>query len=195
MLARSATCAVLILLASSCSKKQDDQEEKYRRAPEVMGTNWDGEPFKLSQTYGKVTALVFGYTFCPDVCPFTLARMRQMYAELGDDADQAAVVFVSVDPERDTVKKLSQYVPAFDKRFYGVNVKGDALHAAVHAYHLRVRKGQSLGDPEAEDQYAVDHTGTIFLIGKDGRIHYEHPHDASVDTLLNDVRSLLKEGT
>jgi cytochrome oxidase Cu insertion factor (SCO1/SenC/PrrC family) len=58
-----------------------------------------------------------------------------------------------------------------------------------------VRKGQSLGDPDAKDQYSVDHTGTIFLIGKDGRIRKEHPHDAKAEVLLKDVRSLLEEGT
>lgn len=186
---------MLILLALACCTQKQSEQGKYRRAPGIQGTNWNGEPFKLSQTYGKVTALVFGYTFCPDVCPFTMARMRQMYAELGTEAEHAAVVFVSIDPTRDTVEKLAQYVPAFDDRFYGVHIVGDSLHATIQAYDLKVRKGQSLGDPDAKDQYSVDHTGTIFLIGKDGRIRKEHPHDAKAEVLLKDVRSLLEEGT
>lgn len=120
-----------------------------------------------------------------------MTRMRQMYSELGADSERAAVVFVSVDPTRDTVEKLAQYVPAFDDRFYGVHIEGDPLHATVQAYDLKVRKGQSLGDPDATNEYSVDHTGTIFLIGKDGRIHEEHPHDAQVDVLLKGVRRLL----
>ncbi|MEE8522878.1 MAG: SCO family protein, partial [Thermoanaerobaculia bacterium] len=86
-------------------------------APEISGLNWDGKPFQLSDLRGKVAIVSFGYTFCPDVCPLTLWKMKDLYSRLGERTSDLAFIFVSVDPGRDTPEKLGDYVRAFDPRF------------------------------------------------------------------------------
>lgn len=178
-----------------CRTKAFEGKERAspRPAPEILGTNWDGKPFRLSERPGSVGILFFGYTFCPDICPLTLSRMKRLCAQLGDQRDEVDVIFVSVDPERDSEERLSQYVPAFDRSFIGLRLDGDSYHSATRAYEVRVRKGPSLGKSDGEDQYSVDHTGTIFLIDNRGRIRVTHGHDASVEQLLPDVKKLLAE--
>ena len=95
----------------------------------LEGVNWDGSEFSLEQLRGKVAILFFGYTYCPDVCPLTLVKMKQVMERLGDSADEVEMVFVTVDPQRDTVEKLAAYVPNFDRGFFGVRLDDDALTA------------------------------------------------------------------
>src|SRR5690606_3849977 len=104
-------------LLTSCSQPHEFAGTELDPAPpaaNISGINWDGTPFNLEELQGKVVLLFFGYTSCPDVCPTTLAEMQQLYSLLGEDAQNVAVVLITVDPERDTVERLAQYMPAFD---------------------------------------------------------------------------------
>ncbi len=160
-------------------------------APGLVGTNYDGTPFDLAELQGKVAVVFFGYTYCPDVCPFTLAKMKQVYQQLGERAEELAVVFVSVDPERDSLEKLANYVPNFDRRFFGVRLEFDELNKVKEDWNLIVQYGQPRDGPDSDSFYYVDHTGTFFLIDREGRVRVRHPPNATAAKLLPDLERLL----
>ena len=110
--------------------------------PVLTGVNWNTEPFELGQIEGSVGIVFFGYSYCPDVCPMTLAKMKQLYGKLGERAEDVSVVFVSVDPYRDSVDKLANYVPNFDERFYGIRLEQEELDVAQDSFGLAVQFGQ-----------------------------------------------------
>ncbi len=165
--------------------------EPVQKAPELVGTNWDGKPFRLSGHTGKVTVIFFGYTFCPDVCPFTLAKMKQLYGRLGERAGDLEVVFVSVDPKRDSVEKLAMYVPAFDRRFYGLHIPEEKLEAAITPFGATVRYGPPSGGLETDSFYLVDHTAHYFVVDRQGMLRLKFPPNATVDQMLPDIERLL----
>ena len=160
-------------------------------APALVGTNWDGTPFDLANLQGKVAVVFFGYTFCPDVCPFTLAKMKQIYQQLGDRSEELAVVFVSVDPHRDSLEKLANYVPNFDRRFFGVRLEFDELDVVSEDWKLVVQYGQPKDGPGSDSFYYVDHTGTFFLLDREGIVRVRHPPNATAAQLLPDIERLL----
>ncbi|MCH9651715.1 MAG: SCO family protein [Deltaproteobacteria bacterium] len=183
-----------LLLSMACSKAPEfvgTLQEPLLPGPSLESTNWDGQPFQIDDVRGKVAIVFFGYTYCPDVCPFALAKMKQLYSKLGDRAEEVAIVFVSVDPHRDSVEKLSRYVPNFDRRFYGLHMSFDQLDNAIEALTLTVQYGQPKDGPGSDSFYYVDHTGSYFLIDREGRLHVKHPPNATVAQLLPDVEILL----
>ena len=149
------------------------------------GVNYTGEPFRLSELKGKVVVLFFGYTFCPDVCPLALADLKRVAIQLGEKARDLAVVFVTVDPERDTPERLAAYVSAFDPAFYGVRLEGQMYEATKAAYGVYGEKNEEkTHDP---NNYFVDHTGGIYIIDKAGNLSEAFGYDAGVDALLPDI--------
>ena len=160
-----------------------------QQLPDVVGTNWDGVPFRLSDLSGKVVLIFFGYTTCPDVCPTSLAEMRLLKADLGKQADSVEMVFITVDPERDTLERLSQYIPAFDPAFYGVVVEPDPLEAIKYAYGIYAEKVES----DTAAGYLVDHTASTSVMDKSNRRRVLFSFGTPVDEMLADVRYLLKE--
>lgn len=165
-----------------------------REAPELSGLNWNGEPFRLSDQRGKVAVLFFGFTFCPDVCPMTLFKMKEVYDRLGDQADDVAFVFVSVDPKRDTPEKIGEYVSAFDPRFYGVYLGEEGLQGTTQAFDVTVRYVPLQNPVNLDGSYNVDHTGTYFVLDRQGRIRLHFPPRATAEELLPDLLTLLAEG-
>ena len=138
-----------------------------------------GQPFVPASLRDKWTLLFFGYTHCPDVCPTTLGTLKQAWDTLQQSqqgVDDVQVVFVSVDPERDSIEHLKEYVDYFDPAFVGVTGKPDELHRfsrSLGAIYLKA-KGSS------EENYLVDHTAAIFLLNPDGDFIavLSAPHDA-----------------
>lgn len=153
-------------------------------------TTHSGAPFTLASLKGKWSFLFFGYTYCPDVCPTTLntlAQVEHQISEIGDDLD-IQVVFVTVDPERDTAARLSEYVPYFDPTFIGVTgTQADInrLTRQLGILHLRVER-------DGVDGYLVDHTASVLLFNPDGELRavFPAPHVAQdmVADLINLVR-------
>ena len=182
------------LLAGGCAPAENFNGQVLdggAEPPELVGINWDAQPFDLADLEGSVAVVFFGYSYCPDVCPLTLAKMKQVFAKLGDRADEVAVVFVSVDPYRDSVDKLAQYVPNFDQRFYGLRLEQEQLDAAQEAFGLAVQYGQPKQGPASDSFYYVDHTGSYFLFDRAGSLRLRHPPNATVEELLPDVEALL----
>ena len=185
-----------LLLLTACRRPPEfngEVVEPLAEAPALAGVNWDGKPFRLRDHTGKVVLVFFGYTYCPDVCPFTLAKMKQLSSRLGDRAKDFEVVFVSVDPQRDTVDKLARYVPNFDPRFYGLRIEEDALTATSKRFGVTVQYGMPKAGPETASYYYVDHTGTFFIVDREGRLRLKFPPSATVDQMLPDLEKLLAE--
>jgi len=147
-----------------------------------------GKPRTLADFRGKVVVVFFGYAHCPDVCPTTLLELKQVMQALGPDAGKVQVLFITLDPERDTPQVLAQYVPAFDPRFLGMYA--DAATTLKTAKDFKVyyekRAGTSPGS------YTIDHTAASFAFDPQGRIRLYVKHDR-IGTLADDIRTLLKE--
>ncbi|MCB0065295.1 MAG: SCO family protein [Caldilineaceae bacterium] len=185
---------LLSLLLGACSKPHQFSGtvfDETGQAFDFTGTNYDGSAFQLSDHRGEVVLLFFGYTFCPDICPLTLTDLSTLYEQLGEQANNLTVVFVTVDPERDTLETMASYVPAFNSEFYGVRVEGEMYEAMKKAYGLYVEK-RAIEGADA-DTYFVDHTGIIYLIDKEGNLSEVFPVDSKADFMQADVEYWLKQ--
>lgn len=187
----SALVAAIALSACRSAPTFHGQVMEAGGRPDLAGVNWDGKPFRLLDHRGKVEVVFFGYTYCPDVCPFTLAKMKQLYGRLGARAAEVEVIFVSVDPQRDSVEKLAAYVPSFDRRFYGLHIGPESLPKAAKAFDVAVRYGQPKGGLETETNYFVDHTANFFVVDRQGVLRLRFPPNATVDQLASDIQKLL----
>ena len=187
----------LLLATSACQPArqwQGEAEPSPTTAPPLNGVNWNGEPFSLADDVaGRVAVVFFGYTYCPDVCPFTLAKMKQLKSTLGVQGEDLEMVFVSVDPRRDSLDKLAAYVPNFDRSFYGVRLELDALTDLQETWPLTVQYGQPKDGPGSDSYYYVDHTGTYFVIDRQGRLRLRFPPNATVEAMRPDIEVLLDE--
>ncbi len=186
--------AAFLLLGAGCSSQAKEFRGEEIAEPaelELTGKNWDGNDFQLSDVGGKVAVVTFGYTSCPDVCPMTLVKMKELYASLGDEAEEVAVIFASVDPHRDSVEKISQYVPNFDQRFYGLHLPNRELERTMDAFDLVVQYSQPKEGPGTDSFYYVDHTGNFFLIDQKGQHRVTLPPSATAIDLEADIRQLL----
>jgi len=150
-------------------------------------TDHTGRVRSLSDFRGKVVAIFFGYTHCPDMCPTALAELAQTVKRLGSQGDEVQVLFITVDPARDTPKVLAQYVPAFDPRFLGLY--GDtATTAKVAAEYKVFFEAQR---PNASGNYTIDHTAAVYLIDRKGRPRLYAGGKRSVDGMVHDIKLLL----
>ncbi|MGE7957991.1 SCO family protein [Pseudomonas sp. NPDC089530] len=136
-----------------------------RNLPDVKMTDQEGQPVALNELKGKWSLLFFGYTFCPDICPTTLAQLRQIKSELPKEAlDKLQVVLVSVDPNRDTPQQLKQYLSYFDKDFQGLTATSVAdVQKLANAVSIPFIPADT-----SKPNYTVDHSGNLAVIGPDG---------------------------
>jgi protein SCO1/2 len=150
-------------------------------------TDHHGKPRTLADFKGKVVVMFFGYTQCPDVCPTTMAEMAGVMKELGPQADQVQVLFVTVDPERDTRELLAQYVPAFDPRFLGLY--GDAAQTAAVAKEFKVFYAKVPG--KTPGSYSMDHSAGSYVFDKQGKIRLFLRHGQGAGPIVHDLKQLL----
>lgn len=135
-----------------------------RAIPALQMTDQDGQPVSLDQLKGKWTLLFFGYTFCPDICPTTLAQLRQIKAQLPKSTvARMQVILVSVDPQRDTPAKLKEYLGYFDKDFRGFNAPVSVLESFAKAVSMPYVEPDT-----SKPNYTVSHSGNLALLGPDG---------------------------
>lgn len=123
----------------------------------------EGKPVTDADLRGRPTVLYFGFTFCPEVCPTTLAELANLMGKLGPDADRLNYAFVTVDPERDTPKVMHEYVGAFDRRIRGLTGTPAEIAAVAKSYAVYVRKV-----PLENGGYTMDHTASVFLLDANG---------------------------
>lgn len=151
-------------------------------------TDHNGKPRTLADFKGKAVVIFFGYTQCPDVCPTTMAEMASVMKLLGPDADKVQVLFVTLDPERDTQALLASYVPNFDKRFLGLY--GDAAATAKVAKEFKVFYQKVAG--KTPGSYTVDHTAGSYVFDPQGRIRLFLRHGQGAEPVAHDLKILLK---
>lgn len=143
----------------------------------------------LADFRGKVVAIFFGYTHCPDVCPTTLADFAAALKLLGPDAARVQVLFVTVDPERDTPAVLKAFVPAFNPEFLGLS--GDAAATRRVAGEFKVVYQKSAGT--TPDDYLIDHSAGTFVFDPHGRIRLLVPYGSSPEAIAADLKTLLAQ--
>jgi protein SCO1/2 len=152
-------------------------------------TDQNGQPFQLSAQRGKLVALFFGFTHCPDICPTTLADMKAIRQQLGGDAEKFQVVFVSIDPERDTPELVNRYVTAFDPSFVGLSGPQTTLDPLYQAYGVTAIKREI---PNSALGYTMDHSTYVYIIDPAGRYRMVFPYDMPIDDIVSDLRYLIK---
>jgi protein SCO1 len=153
---------------------------------ELSLTDHNGRPRTLADFRGKVVTVFFGFTHCPDACPTTMVEMAGVMKELGPDADKLQVLFVTVDPERDTQKVLSQYVPSFHPSFLGLYGDAEATARAAKAFKVYYQKRSVEGGG-----YSVDHSAGTFVLDREGRVRLFAQYGLGGAAILHDVRLLL----
>ncbi len=153
---------------------------------ELALTDHNGKPRTLADFRGKVVTVFFGFTHCPDACPTTLAEMAQVMKELGPDAGKLQVLFVTVDPERDTAQVLKQYVPSFNPAFLGLYGDAEATARAAKAFKVFYQK-----QPVKDGGYSVDHGAGTFILDREGRLRLFAQYGQGATAILHDIRLLL----
>lgn len=160
-----------------------------RELPDFTLTNMDGTDTNLSDLRGKPALFYFGYTHCPDICPLTLAEMRQTAALLNDNIDDIQFVFVSVDGTRDTPERLRQYLPQFGPYFIGLTTTdASRLEAATAAFDVFYEL-EEVADTQAE--YLVAHTASTFLVDADGRLTTIFAYRTPPSLIASDIMAML----
>jgi protein SCO1 len=142
---------------------------------------------RQSPFLGKAVVIFFGYTQCPDICPTTLTTMKEAMRLLGPDADRVQVLFITVDPERDTQEILAAYVPWFDPRFLGLRADPDITRATAREYRVyysKVEGKTALG-------YSIDHSATSYAYDPQGRLRLLINHGATAQHISEDLSMLL----
>jgi protein SCO1 len=153
-------------------------------------TDQDGKVVNAAAYRGQLVVLYFGYTHCPDVCPMTLATLSQAIRNLGADADKVRVLFVTVDPARDTPAVLKRYVNAFGPAFVGL--RGDS--AALETLTRRYRVAYSLEKPDAKGNYDVTHSSALFIFDTNGKARLLATGSDKAAPITQDLRRLLVSG-
>lgn len=150
-------------------------------------TSHMGQRLALSDLRGKFVLIYFGYTFCPDVCPTTLADLHKALNLLGKDRDQIQVLMVTVDPERDTLPVLSDYVTHFDPTF--IALRGTSAETAQVATQFGIYYEKAEGDSSLG--YLVNHTATVMVIDRKGFLRLVFPYGTSAEDMADDLKYLL----
>lgn len=191
-MARALGCLILTLALAACG----GQGQTKFAATDVTGadygqdfalTDHNGKPRTLADFRGKVVTVFFGYTQCPDVCPLSLSTMAAAMKVLGEDAKRVQVLFITIDPERDTRELLAQYVPTFNPDFIGLY--GDSQTTPRMAKDFRVFYQKQPGSTPGA--YTVDHSAGTYIFDPMGRLRLYAKHGEKPEALAADIKLLL----
>lgn len=150
-------------------------------------TDHAGKRRALVDFKGKAVVVFFGYTQCPDVCPTTMAEMASMMKELGSQANKVQVLFVTLDPARDTPQLLSHYVPAFDTRFLGLTGSQAEIDKVVKEFKVFYQTVPG----KAPGSYTIDHTAGSYVFDPEGQLRLFVRHGQGTESIVHDLRLLL----
>jgi protein SCO1/2 len=148
----------------------------------------DGKPVTGENFKGDTSLVYFGYTHCPDVCPETMARLMQVLGKLGPDAQKVRILFITVDPARDTPKALHDYVGAFDAQ-HAVGLTGSDAQIETLARHYRVAYQMEKRDPNGD--YEVTHSSAVYVFDAQGRARLLATSNDSPDVIADDLRRII----
>jgi protein SCO1/2 len=152
-------------------------------------TDQNGQPFRLSDQRGKIAVIFFGYTNCPDICPTTLGEFRKIHSQLGSKADQVEFIYITVDPERDSVERMKAYVQAFNPDFIGLTGEPSELEKVwkdYGVYHAKQNVDSAVG-------YVVDHSTRTYVIDSQGNWKLNFPFGMDSSLISQDLLHLIRE--
>lgn len=196
MLLRTLKSMLPIMLVSMLAACTPPAEESELFGTDITGadfandfklTDHRGDLRQLADYRGKVVALFFGFTHCPDICPTTMADLAAAMKLLGSDSDQVQVLFVTVDPERDTSEVLAQFVPSFDDRFVGLTGTPEEIDRAAKTFKIFYARQQEPG----QQGYSFDHSAGVYVYDKQGKIRIYMKYGQKPAELAHDLKSLL----
>ncbi len=149
-------------------------------------TTQNGEPLQVNAPQkGKISAVFYGYTQCPEICPTTLGKMKLVMQQLGADADKVRVVFITVDPERDTPDVLKAYMAAFNPSFIGAYTDPSSTQKMAKQFQVVYEK------EGAEPNYIVNHTANLYLLDEHGKTIVSAPYEAKPEAIAHDIKQML----
>ncbi|MBS1185415.1 MAG: putative SCO1/SenC family protein [Proteobacteria bacterium] len=189
----AAACALAVFTLAGC---QPAPQPPAFQATDITGatfardfrlTDHNGQVRTLADFRGKVVAVFFGYIHCPDVCPTTLADFAAALQQLGPQADQVQVIFVTLDPQRDTPDLLKQFVPAFNPGFLGMVTDAETLRQLAKEYKVVYQKTSV----KATDDYLIDHSAGTYIYDPQGNLRLLMPYGSSPDVIAQDLKTLL----
>lgn len=192
-LCRALLCAAVGILLFGCSEKPLPFKAKAvpdtPAATDFTLTDQFGHPRSLTDFRGKVVSLFFGFTHCPDICPTHLARQAEVMRQLGPKSENVVVLFVSLDPERDTPEMLKAYMDAFDPRFVALAGSPDDTARIAKQYKIFWQKTPLPGSALV---YTIDHTTNSIVIDPQGRLRLIVPHEMSAADVTHDLNLLIE---
>jgi len=163
--------------------------EPARMAPDFAVRGSDGKELKLSSYRGKLVVLEFGYTSCVDVCPVSLAMLTQARKQLGALASQVQVIYVTVDPERDTPERMRKYLGAFDPAILGATGTPEQMAKVRKDYGISATRKMIDG---SKTDYVVGHSSFLYFIDREGKLRALLPYGRTADDVAHDAAILLK---
>jgi protein SCO1/2 len=186
-----------LALVTGCGQNAPPPSTAQFNATDISGVPW-GKDFKLTDHTGhartlndfrgKVVAMFFGYTHCPDVCPTTLSEFALALKLMGKDAQQVQVLFITVDPERDTPALLAAYVPAFNSGFLGLYTDAASLTKLAAEYKVVYQKSAG----SSPQNYLIDHTAGTYVYDPQGRLRLLVPYGSQPKAIAQDLTTLLQ---
>lgn len=192
-----AAAALLVLVLAGLSACDRLMPSRSFKAVDITGADYarrldlpdiEGKLRTLSDFRGKLVVVFFGFTQCPDVCPTTLAKMSEVMKLLGDASGKVQVIFVTVDPERDTAQVLREYVGVFDPGFIALRGNAEQLTAVRKEFRLIVQKNAGA----TPTSYTIDHTAASYVFDTEGRPRLYVRHEATAADIAADLRQLLQ---
>ena len=184
---------IIAILAAGC--KPPAPQELFQ-STDVAGANFakdfqltdhQGQRRTLSDFRGKVVVLFFGYIHCPDICPTTLTELAAVIERLGPDGEKVQVLFVTLDPERDTPEILAKFVPAFNPKFIGLYGTPQEIAKTAQEYKLVYTKQPG----KTPTDYTLDHSSGTYIYDQQGKLRLYASYGSGVDSLVADIKTLL----
>lgn len=148
-----------------------------------------GQTFALEDARGRVVVLTFGYTFCPDVCPMTLTTVAAALDKIGSPADEILVLFITLDPDRDTPDHLRSYVRFFHPQILGLTGTEEALRGVADQYRVRY----SFFGKGERTHYSLDHTAAVYIVDPNGTLARMIPHGLPPEIMIRTLREMLDQ--
>ena len=188
---------LLVLFLSGCGPDACSTPGKSPfQGTDITGADWgkdlrltdhNGQRRSLADFHGKVVVLFFGFTHCPDVCPTTLGELGATLKRLGPDAGKVQVLFITLDPARDTQAVLSKYVPSFNPSFLGLTGTNEEIAQAAKSFKVFYKEQES----SSKAGYTLDHSANTFVIDPQGRLRLLFGYGSGVALLVHDIQALL----
>jgi len=167
----------------------------FKEAPAFRLTDHNGNSASLNDYRDKLVLLSWGFTKCPDICPLTLSTLRKLMNSLGEQSKEIQVLFITVDPERDTPEKLKSYVPYFHKDFIGLTGSREEIDRVVEdygAFYFVHSDAYGRNEHDTWESYQLTHTTNISLIDEKGRMILYYPYNKwDVEGMSRDIKTLL----